>query len=181
MTEVTSNTRLPTIIDVEASNFGQGGYPIEVGFIRSDGFSYCRLIKPQNDWTHWDAAAERVHGIPRQVLENRGQEVQVVAAELNEHLSGSTVYSDAWGQDFAWLSNLFEAAETVMEFKLEPLTALLSDCQKSVWHPTRKRVEHMLGLRRHRASADARVIQMTYHWSNGSQACQSPHAALGAA
>ena len=181
MTARTSKQSLPIIIDVEASGFGQGSYPIEVGFIGSDGASFCSLIKPQPSWTSWDIEAAKVHGLSREILEVRGREVVEVANMLNHHLSDETVYSDAWGQDFAWLSLLFEEADKRMAFKVEPLSALMSESQKSVWHPTRKRVEQMLGLRRHRASSDARIIQMTYHWSDGSELCKSRHAALGAA
>ena len=181
MNAINTRPNLPTIIDVEASKFGQGGFPIEIGFVRSDGFSYCCLIKPQPNWTHWDLKAEQVHGISRQILQEKGKSAQEVAHSLNEYLSGCQVYSDAWGQDFAWLSNLFEEAGTMMDFKIEPLESILSDAQKLVWHQTRKRVEQMLGLRRHRASADARVIQMTYHWSDGTLPYQSYPMEIGAA
>ena len=178
MTATSAKPDLPTIIDVEASKFGRGGFPVEIGFIRSDGFTFCRLIKPQQSWSNWDDEVEKIHGISREDLESHGEDVRDVARALNEHLAGSLVYSDAWGQDFSWLSNLFEEAEIIMAFKLESLGAMLTDAQKKIWHDTRKRVEEMLGLERHRASADARVIQITYHWTAGSGACQSPHAAL---
>jgi len=181
MTTQISKQSLPIIIDVEASGFGQGSYPIEVGFIGSEGASFCSLIKPQPSWTDWDTEAAKIHGLSREILDVRGQGVIEVANMLNHHLSDMTVYSDAWSQDFAWLSLLFDEAEKRMTFKLEPLSALMSESQKSVWHPTRKRVEQMLGLSRHRASSDARILQMTYHWSDGSELCKSHHAALGAA
>ena len=47
----------------------------------------------------------------------------MVAEKLNTLLAGKTVYSDAWGQDFAW-SALFEEAEMHMEFKIEALSGL---------------------------------------------------------
>ncbi|AZZ95040.1 hypothetical protein EUZ85_00830 [Hahella sp. KA22] len=172
---------LPAIIDVEASGSGRGSYPIEVGFIRADGFSYCSLIKPQPTWTDWDESAQQAHGVSRQTLAARGKDVRDVARDLNAQLAGQTIYSDAWGQDFAWLSLLFAEAGVPMEFKVEPLSMLMSETQKSVWGATRARVEQMLGLPRHRASGDARILQMTYHWSSGSEQCRSQHAALGAA
>ncbi|OZG74572.1 hypothetical protein BTA51_06125 [Hahella sp. CCB-MM4] len=181
MTIKESKHGLPIVIDVEASGFGQGSYPIEVGFIGSDGASFCSLIKPQSSWTAWDPEAAKVHGLTREILADRGREVSDVANMLNNHLRGETVYSDAWGQDYAWLSLLFEEAGILMEFKLEALNSVMTESQKNVWHQTRKRVEQMLGLRRHRASSDARIIQMTYHWSDGSELCKSHHAALGAA
>ncbi len=38
---------LPTVIDVEASGFGAGSYPIEVGVAFPDGRSWCCLIRPE--------------------------------------------------------------------------------------------------------------------------------------
>ena len=40
-------------IDVEASGFGVGSYPIEVGVAFPDGGTQCYLIKPEHDWIHW--------------------------------------------------------------------------------------------------------------------------------
>ena len=157
---------LPTILDVEASSFGNGSYPIEVGFIRTDGFCYCSLIKPQPNWTTWSESSEKVHGIARTQLLDSGQSVSIVAAELNQYLDSLTVYSDAWGQDFSWLSYLFDEAGLNMNFKLEPLSALLSEHQKHIWHSTRSKVEEKLNLRRHRASSDAKILQLTFLWSN---------------
>lgn len=176
-----NSTALPTILDIEASGFGKGSYPIEVGLIRSDGKSFCTLIKPAAEWAEWNDDAEKVHGVSRQVLQDKGRPIQDVAEQLNELLAGTTVYTDAWGQDYTWLSLLHEAASVPMEYRVESLSVLLTECQKSVWHGTRDRVEQVLGLQRHRASSDARVIQMTYHWSSNSEACQSAHAAIGAA
>lgn len=174
-------TPLPTILDIEASGFGKGSYPIEVGLIRSDGKTYCSLIQPAGDWKAWSGEAQAIHGVPRQLLIEKGRPVEAVAQRLNELLAGTTVYTDAWGQDYAWLSLLHEAARIPMEYRVESLGVLMSECQKSVWHGTRNRVEQMLGLKRHRASSDARIIQMTYHWSSNSESCQSAHAAIGVA
>lgn len=169
---------LPSILDIEASGFGRGSYPIEIGLIRSDGRSWCTLIHPHPDWTSWCREAEGIHGVPRAVLFEKGRDIQQVANRLNELLAGQTIYSDAWGQDYAWLALLFETAERRMGFRLEALHGLLSEPQKAIWHDTRRRVESLLGLQRHRASADARILQMTYHWSRQAGASPSPHHAL---
>ena len=46
--------REPYIIDVEASGFGNGSYPIEVGVVLNNGEKFCTLIVPAANWTHWD-------------------------------------------------------------------------------------------------------------------------------
>jgi hypothetical protein len=35
------------VIDVEASGFGRGSYPIEVGFVLPDGEAVCTLVRPR--------------------------------------------------------------------------------------------------------------------------------------
>jgi hypothetical protein len=101
----------PCIIDVEASGFGAGSYPIEVGAVLSDGRAYCSLINPEPDWRHWELSAESVHGITRDTLATHGKPAHVVASDLNKCLQGATVYTDAWYHDYQWLARLFDAAE----------------------------------------------------------------------
>lgn len=152
----------PVIIDVEASGFGKGSYPIEVGVALPDGTTRCYLIRPADDWQHWDPAAEDVHRIPRPVLLTRGRPLAEVASELNRELHGRTVYSDAWGYDSSWLARLFDAADMPQRFRLEALRALLSEPQMARWDDARIEVQRALGAVRHRASADALVLQKTF-------------------
>ena len=152
----------PIIIDVEASGFGRGSYPIEVGFVMPNGDTQCTLIKPEHSWTHWDESSEALHGISREVLAKHGKPIEEVARWLNQHLRGLTVYSDAWGNDLSWLGALFEYAEVPQLFHLEGLNTLLSEEQKNAWSETRTQVLSELSIQRHRASNDAKVIQRTY-------------------
>lgn len=148
----------PTIIDVEASGFGRGSYPIEVGYYLPDGESYCTLIAPEPDWTHWDASAEAVHGIRRELLYSRGRPAREVGRELNDRLRGAAVYCDAWAYDYAWLGRLYDAADLVPAFHLKDIRELLGECEQTLWHAARAAVELRLQLRRHRASGDARTL-----------------------
>ena len=153
---------LPIVIDVEASGLGPGSYPIEVGFVLADGTTHCTLIKPLGEWTHWSREAETLHGISRQVLENTGRNPEDVALFLNQHLQGKTIYSDAWGQDSCWLGMLFDCVGLWPAFKVDTIRALLREEQVAYWQQARAQVLKELKLRRHRASADARIIQQTY-------------------
>lgn len=177
-----SNTT-PVVLDVEASGFGAGSYPIEVGLALPDGSTFCSLVRPQPAWTHWDAAAEAVHGISRDTLERHGRPVAEVAHALNEHLHGATAYSDAWGNDSAWLALLFEEAGVAPGFRLESLRALLSDRDLAHWQAARARALFELGQQRHRASADALVVQhaLLATWrASGRLAALRPEAAAEA-
>lgn len=151
----------PTILDVEASGFGRNSYPIEVGFVLPDGQAYCTLIRPEAHWTHWDAQAEATHHIPRSLILERGLPVPEVAHQINRQLAGQTVYSDGWANDYSWLGSLFDAADMAPAFKLENLRALLDEQQADQWHTVKAQVSSENGIQRHRASADARLLQLT--------------------
>lgn len=158
---------VPDIVDVEASGFGRGSYPIEVGVALSDGGGYCSLIRPESQWTHWDATAEQVHGISREILQQYSQPLVDVANQLNGILQGRTVFSDGWGVDRTWLALLFDCAGIAQKFKLEALTVLFHEQQFDAWNSARETVLREMDFRRHRASNDAKVIQQTYLRTRG--------------
>jgi hypothetical protein len=151
----------PTVLDVEASGFGRNSYPIEIGFVLPNGHAYCTLIRPEAHWTHWDVQAEATHHISRALLVERGVAVPEVARAINTQLAGQTVYTDGWANDYSWLGALFDAADMSPAFKLENLRALLDDQQADQWHTVKALVSSERGVQRHRASADARLLQLT--------------------
>lgn len=152
----------PPIIDVEASGFGKGSYPIEVGCVLPDGRSYCALIKPMDHWTYWDPAAEAMHGIDRESLFEHGLPPLSVAIRLNTLLQGMTIYSDAWGHDYSWLACLHDAAGVPATYHVDHITRITPQVEAAYWEAVRSDVEQSLRVRRHRASADAKVLQMTW-------------------
>ncbi|KPF68348.1 hypothetical protein IP84_09810 [beta proteobacterium AAP99] len=151
----------PVIMDIEASGFGAGSYPIEVGIVLADGSSASWLIRPEAHWTRWDASAEAVHGIARAQLLAEGWSARVVAQELNRRLAGQTVFTDGWAHDFAWLAVLFDAADLVPRFRLEHLRRLLNDEQARCWKSAYAQQSSLLGLQAHRAAADALTARST--------------------
>ncbi len=155
----------PIVIDIEASGFGKGSYPIEVGVALQSGKTFCTLVKPEQGWTHWDNEAERCHGLSRELLLKCGRPVEDVATALNELLADKTVYTDAWSHDGSWLDLLFDSAGQARMFRLETLRALISDEQLNYWQATKTEVVDSSHLRRHRASADALILQSTFQRS----------------
>ncbi len=151
-----------SFIDVEASGFGSGSYPIEVGVALADGRSECTLIRPQPDWQHWDPSAQALHQISRETLLLNGRSPLSVAMLLNEWLAGQVVYSDAWGNDSCWLAMLFDSAGITQRFRVDSVVSLLSDPEVARWDETKSRVLARLRCQRHRASTDARVLQLTF-------------------
>ena len=85
-----------------------------------------------------------------------------MAQQLNTDLRGRTVYSDGWAHDYAWLALLFEAARCRPTFRLENLRILLSEAQANRWHSVKDSICAERGSQRHRASADARLLQLTF-------------------
>jgi hypothetical protein len=150
---------LPCVLDIEASGFGRSSYPIEVGYVLPDGRAACMLVRRAAGWTHWDAAAEEVHGITRDTLAAHGRDARDVAAALNRDLAGLTVYCDGWAHDYAWLGALFEEAGFSPAFKLESVGALLSEALLAQLDQARCEAVAQMGLQRHRASNDARALQ----------------------
>ncbi|MBA54088.1 MAG: hypothetical protein CMK89_06485 [Pseudomonadales bacterium] len=151
----------PIILDIEASGFGSGSYPIEIGVAMPDGALHVWLIKPLEDWTHWQESAEKVHGIARQQLLDEGQPPRQVADELNELLAGKTVFSDGWGVDRTWLALLFYEANVLQGFKLDSVYSLLGESELEHWNEQRDEVLQLTGMVPHRAGTDALVIQKT--------------------
>ncbi|MDF1762523.1 MAG: hypothetical protein P1U57_03855 [Oleibacter sp.] len=152
----------PVIIDVEASGFGSQSYPIEVGYVMSEGDRFCSLITPQDDWTHWSKDAECVHGIRRESLLKAGRSATEVALVLNSQLAGMTVYSDGWVVDKPWITKLFAASGMAMTFNLSSIEMIMTEEQILIWDQTKIDVINSSKLERHRASNDAWIIQETY-------------------
>lgn len=154
---------LPTLLDIEASGFGRGSYPIEIGLARPDGSSCAFFVQPLPEWTHWDPKAELLHGISRARLEREGYPVRHLARWLNDELGEAGIaYSDSWGFDNTWLSLLFHHAGMLPRFRLEALRRLLSERQLELWNGTKEALVLELGIHRHRSGEDARLLQLTY-------------------
>ncbi len=153
---------MPNIIDIEASGFGAHSYPIEIGLVTEERKRYCRLIKPLPEWTHWSEEAEGLHGISRRLLLQNGVPAQQVCTELNQMLTGKTIYSDGWVVDQPWLIRLFHGARMDMTFRISPLEMILSEGQMEQWRDTKQRLSKVSARKRHRASVDAELIQNTF-------------------
>lgn len=153
------SARLPCTLDIEASGFGTGSYPIEVGFVREDGLAWCSLIQPAGHWTHWDPKAEALHHIGRHTLVAHGRPVVDVALQLNRTLAGRTVYCDGWAHDYTWLGALFNEADLQPHFRLESVRSLLDETALSRLDQCQREAFNVLSIDRHRASSDARALQ----------------------
>ena len=101
---------MPVFLDFEASSLGERSYPIEVGWVFADGAGEAHLIRPAPEWTDWDPAAERIHGIGRGQLMATGTPYGEVARRMVEALTGHDLCASAPSWDGKWLSALLRAA-----------------------------------------------------------------------
>jgi hypothetical protein len=160
------NPLTPIIIDIEASGFGRGSYPIEIGIALADGSRHCFLLAPARNWLAWDRKAEAIHGITRACLETYGRPLHDVAWRLNGLLRNRTVYSDAWSYDMSWVAKLYDAAGMLQTFRIADISELISEQQHALWKTAKQDVARELALERRRASGDARVLQETWRRLN---------------
>lgn len=154
--------RTPAILDIEASGFGRGSYPIEIGVASETGETYSWLVKPEPDWTHWQEEAAALHKITREELFEKGVSCREIARELNERFEGQILYSDGWGFDSGWLALLFYTAGSSMFFKLETLPRILTPFQLENWDHTKAQLREKYGWNHHRAAIDAHLLQLTF-------------------
>ncbi len=175
--------KAPIILDLEASGFGKGSYPIEVGLALDDAHAHLvsHLIKPFDHWTHWQESAEAVHGVPRDLLMSEGKDPRFVADELNHLLKDKTVYSDGWGVDRSWLALLFHDAGVYQGFKIDTIFSLLSEGQLEQWNISKAKVLEITGMKLHRAGTDALIIQQTYLYTVDRSAFEESLATYNAA
>jgi hypothetical protein len=101
-----------------------------------------------------------VHGILRRTLLQHGREVAEVAELLNHDLAGQTVFCDGWAHDYPWLALLFDEAGRAPHFRLESVATLLDEPRLARLDTVRRAAVAELGLVRHRASNDARALQL---------------------
>ncbi len=145
---------LITFLDIEASGLDQtDSYPIEIGWADTLGNGDGFLIRPVDDWSHWDPGAETIHKIDRDELFRNGLSVNEAAERLNDMLGCEIVFCDALDSDKFWISKLFQAVNMEPSFQTSDFYELHKLLSK----------EHMLALKHmlknlpipHRAQADA--------------------------
>ena len=115
----------PCFVDVEASGFGPESWPVAIAWCDHTGEIRRYLLRPLPGWTHWDPAAESVHGIDRTRLAANGWDPADVAARLADDLKGLLAFSDAPDFDAGWLGRLHRDLGRPMPFSIDHADDLL--------------------------------------------------------
>lgn len=126
-----------------------------------DGSIEAHLILPTWEWTEWSDSAEAVHGISRNLLKSQGKSVWVVAARMNECLSGPT-YSDAPSFDEMWLTRLFEQSSDEPNFELRHFDSLFPNILPERLMELMPEARELAGGQQHRAGDDVRFLVELY-------------------
>lgn len=146
------------VIDFESSGLHRSSYPIEVGITNGE-VEYQALIYPMRHWVFWSNESEKVHGISRDFLLERGQNAGDVAIQLNSILRGKIVYCDAIAWDGFWLRVLFSDNGIHQHFELCDVASLLeTDTQIEQFLKERAYLASTGLYRQHRALDDARLL-----------------------
>lgn len=144
------------IIDIEASGLASESYPIEIAWqsaIDEEEFDSF-LIRPIEDWSHWDDyAEEHIHHISKSMLLEQGISARDACDRLNKQLVGKVVYSDALDFDKRWLMKLFDDLGIKPTFHIDSVFRLMKFEDASSFHE--QIAVHEI---EHRALADARLI-----------------------
>ncbi len=155
------NIKINTL-DIEASGIHPESYPIEIGIVLKNGESWCSLIKPDHSWKHWDKSAEKIHGISKSELLQYGKSITEVTQHINHLLNRDIVYCDCWTLDNPWLIKLFHQARTHQDFKLLDIMYVVDEEQYESLNKKKPQIAQELSIHRHRASNDARILQLAY-------------------
>ena len=127
----------PVFMDIEASSAEDGQFPTIVSWSLPDGTLKSVLILPADEWDPWDNIDST---IDIQHLFDQGVTPGDAAREMNDDLSGKTVFVDGLDADDILLEKLFEACGSDPDFELanlsqfdtayslEELLSLRNDC-----------------------------------------------------
>jgi hypothetical protein len=152
-------------VDFEASAL-DGGYPIEVGYARSDGKVGAILIKPRLEWRGltWSAESEHIHKLSRSVLD-QGQSSETALRGLNHDLDDYACFSDAPTFDWHWLRMLDPEQPLRFRPMMTPADSLLMMAAEEAGVPgpvAARVVDRAIRLGGHTAAGDAAALAAGY-------------------
>ncbi len=152
-------------VDFEASAL-DGGYPVEVGYARSDGKVGAILIKPRFEWRGltWSAESERIHRLSRSVLD-QGQSSETALQSLNDDLDDYACFSNAPTFDWHWLRMLDPEQPLRFRPMMTPADSLLMTAAEEAGVPgpvAARVVDRAIRLGGHTAAGDAAALAAGY-------------------
>jgi hypothetical protein len=156
----------PAFLDIEASGLGNTSYPIEVAWSDSRATVHTYLIRPDENWTSWDMEAERIHGISRDELHDRGLSPAEVCQRIRTSISGVTAYSDAPELERFWMNRLFQAGEggnsPILVLGVSQIPEIRTICyERGLYNRLKEQAIEAEG-KIHRAASDVRILMSVF-------------------
>lgn len=152
-------------VDCESSGLHSGSYPIEIGVGFCSGESLSRLIRPTPEWkaSYWDKAAENIHHITQEELED-GYDVLDVAKWFLNIIRRKIVCSDNPKYEAYWVGKLLESAKIYVDVEFVNSYHLIQDLSGGVTEEDTLNIENRMKAYpyRHRAGDDALFWAMAY-------------------
>ena len=145
------------VVDIEASGLSSRSYPIEIGLFNGTDH-YQTLICPEEEWQHWNARAESLHGLSRHYLEKHGSAARKVCEEINNLVGGCVLFSDHDDWDGFWLQRLYASTGVQQQFLVASLIELLGQGKQEEFSALVSELRRRGEYRSHRALDDAGVF-----------------------
>ncbi len=117
-------SNLPCFIDLEFSSPDDEGFPIAIAWSLPDGSIKSVIICPDDDWDPWDNATPE---LDLQFYLDQGVSGPDIIREINEDLSGQTVFMDGLDEDERMLELLFSTYDNDPDFELASFSQLIPD------------------------------------------------------
>ena len=112
----------PQFIDIDGSSQEYDQYPTEIAWSLPDGTIKSVLIQPDDDWDPWDACDA---DLDVQHFMDHGETPGDIIKELNEDVSGQTIFVDGLDEDQLLIDKLFMPCDPAEpDFEIATLKAL---------------------------------------------------------
>lgn len=135
-----SNLRLVMDVESSGSEADKGSFPVSIGVAGPEGRSWGRIICPLEYWTHWDDAAEELHGLSRDKLIDDGHDPFLVCRSMNLEFKGQTLLIDAVS-DKRWVDKLFNDVGVQRAFEIMIITDVFdADVVAAIYEEALERV-----------------------------------------
>lgn len=154
----------PHFLDIEASSPDDDAYPTQISWSLDDGSIKTAIVCPDDDWEPWYNCDSE---IDVQYLLDTGATPSEIIKELNDDLSGQTVFVDGFDADEELLDRLFSATLSEPDFELAQAGELFLNADlESVAEQIRdSAMKHNLDPRQ--SEDGVRALLFTYAEQNG--------------
>lgn len=149
----------PQFLDIESSSPDDDSYPTQISWSLADGSIKTALILPDDSWEPWDNCSPE---LDVQHLMDHGSTPSDIIRELNDDLSGQTVFVDGLDEDETLIEQLYESALSDPDFELARADELNhQDFESFLQSRQEKALEYDLDLAQ--TEDNVRALLFVYH------------------